>query len=39
VRLDTALPEGTGEIPVGLPGMAWAELPAWAAVRKAGEPG
>jgi NADH-quinone oxidoreductase subunit G len=37
VLLSPALPIGIGGLPVGLPGLEWAVLPAWATVRKARE--
>ena len=37
VRLSTALPAGIGGLPVGLPGLEWTALPAWAMVQKSGE--
>ena len=35
VRLRPALPRGVAELPLGLPGLAWADLPAWGRLRAA----
>jgi NADH-quinone oxidoreductase subunit G len=39
LRIDSRLPRGVAGLPVGLPGTAWVELPAWGRVRRDGEGG